>query len=398
MELPLTSEGKIDFQAIFSPIPPTRDSFETKEQFAKRLQEFGAKQLQLIEMLNQAALRYDSRVQAGTVQLFKDKYNADTQEFEVNLQPAAWVEKLSLPLISVAKITIAPNEAKALFHEGQIKPLFLIIKQQGEVKTASGFLVGLEKRFELKPVENAQPKVGETFRDKLKDGSLGPEMVQLPAGKFQMGSNDGDSDEKPVHTVSVKSFGLGRYEVAFEEYDKFCEATGRDKPKGKGWGRGRRPVINVSWDDAKAYVKWLSEQTGKDYRLPTEAQWEYACRAGSVGKYSFGDDVNQLGNYGWYDENSGNKTHPVGEKQVNAFGLYDMHGNMWEWLEDVWHENYTGAPSDGSAWISGDNNSHLLRGGSWYSKSDSLRCAERAGDDSTLRYNNWGFRLSRITR
>jgi len=246
------------------------------------------------------------------------------------------------------------------------------------------------------PVEKTPetPKAGQSFRDKLKDGSLGPEMVQIPGGTFQMGSSDGYDDEKPVHTVTVKSFAMGKYEVTLEEYDKFCEATKREKPS--DLGRGKRPVINVNWDDAKAYIKWLSEQTGKDYRLPTEAQWEYACRAGSVGKYSFGDDVNQLGNYGWYHGNSGGKTHPVGEKQANKFGLYDMHGNVWEWLEDVWHENYTGAPVDGSAWVSGGSNIHLLHGGSWAGNDDDLRCADRNSYAATAWGYFRGLRLSRV--
>ncbi len=250
----------------------------------------------------------------------------------------------------------------------------------------------------LLPPEKVTPssKSGQSFRDTLKDGSLGPEFVQIPGGTFQMGSNDGSSDEKPVHTVTVKSFAMGRYEVTFEEYDKFCEATGRSKPDDEGWGRGKRPVINVNWNDAKAYVKWLSKQTGKDYRLPSEAQWEYACRAGSAGKYSFGDDAKQLGNYGWYSSNSENKTHPVGEKQANKFGLYDMHGNVWEWLEDKWHNSYTGAPSDGSAWISSDSNFHLLRGSSWYFDDSLLRCALRYKIDSTGSSHYWGFRFSRV--
>jgi formylglycine-generating enzyme required for sulfatase activity len=255
------------------------------------------------------------------------------------------------------------------------------------------------------PVEKTiEPKASESFRDTLKDGSLGPEFVLIPGGTFQMGSNDGDSDEKPVHTVSLKSFALGKYEVTFEEYDKFCEATGRSKPDDFVWGRGKRPVINVSWNDAKAYVKWLSEQTGKDYRLPSEAQWEYACRAGSTGKYSFGDDVTQLGNYGWYDSNSDGKTHPVGEKQANTFGLYDMHGNVWEWLEDnLYSDDYDGAPSDGSAWIFGDSNfhllrgfTHLLRGGSRSSNDDDLRCTNRNWDVASYWSYEDGFRISRM--
>jgi len=228
-----------------------------------------------------------------------------------------------------------------------------------------------------------EPKAVKSFRDTLKDGSLGPELVQIPGGTFQMGSNEYDN-EKPVHTVTVKSFAMGKYEVTFEEYDKFCEATGQSKPDDEGWGRGRRPVINVSWNDAKAYVKWLSEQTGKDYRLPTEAEWEYACRAGSVGKYSFGDDVSQLRNYGWYRGNSKGETHPVGEKQANKFGLYDMHGNVTEWIEDVYH-------------VSGNSNSHLRRCGSWNLNDYYLRCAYRGMNGTeSWRDDGGGFRFSRV--
>jgi formylglycine-generating enzyme required for sulfatase activity len=270
---------------------------------------------------------------------------------------------------------------------------------------------------------STNPQPSKSFRDRLKDGSLGPEMVWIPAGMFQMGSNNGDSDEKPVHPVSVKSFAMGKYEVKRGEFRNFVEATGYETEAEKGDGcygwtgserkkdssfnwknpgftqDYRHPVVCVSWNDAKAYTKWLSEQTGKEYRLPSEAQWEYACRAGSTGKYSFGDDENQLGNYGWYDdENAGSQTHPVGEKQANKFGLYDMHGNVWEWLEDVWHDNYEGAPSDGSAWTAGgDSNVHLLlHGGSWYNNDNWLRCAFRSTIPATHTYGSRGLRLSRV--
>jgi len=236
-----------------------------------------------------------------------------------------------------------------------------------------------------------------SFRDKLKDGSLGPEMVWIPGGTFKMGSNDGDHDEKPVHTVSLKSFAMGKYEVTFEEYDKFCEATGREKPFDLHGERGKKPVINVYWYDAKAYAEWISKQTGKDYRLPSEARWEYACRAGSSSRYSFGDNAKQLSIYAWYSNNSGDKTHLVGEKQPNNFGLYDMHGNVLEWLEDIWQEDYSDAPTDGSAWISGkDIDFRVLRGGSWYISGDGLSCSNRVWFEATRRNDSWGFRLSRM--
>jgi len=392
VSLPLTKDGKVDFEMIFSPPPPVRDEFETKEEFATRLREFEQYQVQLVETLNRAAAQHDLRVQAGTAQLEKKNYNVDKAEFVVQLTWADWVRQ-RFALDGVARISVGRDMAKGLFEEGQQKPVFVTLQISGDQKTvASGFLAGLGKGINLLM---ATPQVF-VARDKLKDGSLGPELVWIPEGTFQMGSNEGNS-EQPMHTVTVKGFAMGKYEVTFEGYDKFCDATGRSKPDDKGWGRGKRPVINVNWNDAKAYVNWLSEQTGKDYRLPTEAQWEYACRAGSTGKNSFGDDANQLGNYGWYSSNSGSKTHPVGEKQPNKFGLYDMHGNVWEWLEDVWHENYEGAPVDGSAWTSGrDSSEHLLRGGSWGNDDLDLRCAYRDGRDTTFGGSYGGFRISRV--
>jgi len=281
--------------------------------------------------------------------------------------------------------------------------------RESRIQTARELLKKLESlqeipvapRVEVKETPPPQPIVpvyqpGQVFQDTLKDGSLGPKVVWLPKGKFKMGGDGYYDDEKPIHEVTIGyEFGVGQYQVTFAEYDKFCDATKREKPSDVGWGRGNRPVINVNWNDAKAYCDWLSEQTGENYRLLSEAEWEYACRAGSTGKYCFGDDVNQLGNYGWYDKNSGNQTHPVGEKKANKFGLYDMHGNVWEWCEDVWHDNYQGAPVDGSAWMSGDS-LHLLRGGAWFLSDDYLRCAGRSGFDTSNWYGSGGLRISRM--
>lgn len=419
VSLPLTKDGKVDFPALFSPQPPSpppepklveQDTFETKEEFAarkvefergiaartrefsERMQEFEEYRVQLIEVFNQSVAQHDPKVQAGTAYLEKQNYNVNDGIFVINLIWADWMRE-SFALDATAKITAVRDHAKALFEEGQQKPVFVTLQLKGTQKVvSSNFMVGLDREV---PLSMATPQVF-AARDKLKDGSLGPEMVWIPAGTFQMGSNEHDS-EKPVHAVSLKGFALGRYEVTFEEYDKFCEATGREKPKDEGWGRGKRPIINVSWDDTKEYIQWLSEQTGKEYRLPSEAQWEYACRAGSTGKYSFGDDINQLGNYGWYSSNSGGKTHSVGEKQPNKFGLYDMHGNVWEWLEDVWHENYNGASIDGNVWvIGGELNKRIIRGGSWYYKDSYFRCANRYWSDTRSEYFNGGFRLSRM--
>ena len=144
----------------------------------------------------------------------------------------------------------------------------------------------------------------------------------------------------------------------------------------------------------------MSQITGKTYRLPTEAEWEYACRAGTTTRYYFGDDASQLGDYAWYSANSQSKTHPVGQKKPNAWGLYDMSGNVWEWCEDDWHDNYIGAPTDGSAWlINNDNRSHLkcLRGGSWFESPNLCRSAYRSGNLPDGVYNFNGFRVACVS-
>jgi formylglycine-generating enzyme required for sulfatase activity len=260
--------------------------------------------------------------------------------------------------------------------------------------------VGLLRMAEL------EKKPGKVFRDRLKDGSLGPEMVWIPAGRFRMGDIQGGgySSEKPVHSVSVNGFAMGKYEVTFAEYDKFAEATGRKKPDDQGWGRGNRPVINVSWHDATAYAEWLSQQTGKQYRLPTEARWEYAARAGTETKYWWGNTAShEYANYGADECCSGlaegkdrwEYTAPVGSFAPNPFGIYDTVGNVWEWCADSWHSSYKGAPTDGQVFHSGDENYRVLRGGSWFDEPRNARAAFRGRNTSGVRYDNYGFRVVR---
>jgi len=147
-------------------------------------------------------------------------------------------------------------------------------------------------------------------------------------------------DWKPIHPVTLSSFWLGKYPVTFEEYDRFCDATDREKPDDEGWGLGRRPVINVSWDDAQGYCQWLSRQTGKTYRLPTEAEWEFAARGGILSKGFQYAGSNDLGEVAWHKKNSGKKSQLVGEKKPNELGLHDMSGNVSEWCGD-WYEDYS---------------------------------------------------------
>lgn len=254
------------------------------------------------------------------------------------------------------------------------------------------------------------------FRDRLKNGGYGPQMVSMPAGTFTMGSPDSEvrrgADEGPQHTVSLKAFAIGRYEVTFAEYDAFCEATGGEKPDDEGWGRGSRPVINVSWDDARTYAQWLSEQTNTTYRLSTEAEWEYAARAGSRTAYYWGNDIRDACGYAnVYDETSKQliqydwehascrdhfvQTAMVGMFAANAYGLYDMTGNVWEWVSDWYAEDYyVNSPIDNPTGPE-KGVSRVVRGGSWSFDPSNLRSANRYRFDPANRYVSLGFRLAR---
>jgi len=251
------------------------------------------------------------------------------------------------------------------------------------------------------------------FRDPLEDGGEGPAMVRLPGGSFLMGSPDTEpersSEEGPRHRVDIRPFAMGRTEVTFADYDRFAEATGRERPQDNGWGRGDRPVINVSWKDAGDYATWLSDQTGQEYRLPSEAEWEYAARGGTDTPFWTGgcidtDQANYDGNYDY--GGCGAKTGlyrqqplPAGSLPQNPFGLYDVAGNAWEWVADCWHDNYLeGAPADGGAWLEsngGDCARRVLRGGSWLDFPRSLRSAFRYGDTAVVANVYVGFRLAR---
>jgi len=221
------------------------------------------------------------------------------------------------------------------------------------------------------------------------------QMVTVSEGSFRMVGRD-DQDVRDVKFQ--KAFKLAKHEVTFDEYDRFALATGRKPPRDEGWGRGRRPVINVSFKDAADYPEWLSKTSGKVYRLPSEAEWEYAAR--SRGKDEIrADSSNEkdLGKYAWFAANSEGKTHEVGLKERNELGLHDMSGNVWEWVQDCWHNNYKGAPSDGGAWLDkngGQCGGRVFRGGSWGDRPEFLRSSFRVGETAGYRLFNLGFRLA----
>ena len=249
-----------------------------------------------------------------------------------------------------------------------------------------------------------------------------PEMVVVPAGSFMMGSPSSEEgrfgDEGLQHRVTIGSpFAVGVYEVTFAEWDACVRAGGCGgyRPGDEGWGRDRRPVINVSWDDAQGYVRWLSGETGEDYRLLTEAEWEYVARAGTQTARYWGEgESGQCRNGNGYDSTAHaeiaseysepvacsdghERTAPVGSFQPNSLGLYDVPGNVWEWTQDCWKDEYSGAPTDGSAWQSGDCSIRVLRGGSWSNGPGDLRSAFRYRDSAGDRLHSFGFRVSRTT-
>ena len=238
---------------------------------------------------------------------------------------------------------------------------------------------------------------GESFRDFLRSGGLGPEMVVVPAGRFLMGdlSGDGMSRERPVREVTISQpFAIGKYEITFEDYQRFLGPAA--PPGDEGWGRGSRPVINVSWAEAVAYVSWLSAETGQRYRLPSEAEWEYAARAGTTTAFSWGDDGGEnfancasCGSPPW----GGNQSAPVGSFPANPWGLFDMHGNVWEWVRDCANEDYNGAPSDGSAWEAGDCAKRVVRGGAFDFGAKISRSSYRFSLPPDISYA-FGFRVA----
>lgn len=228
---------------------------------------------------------------------------------------------------------------------------------------------------------SASPSAGTV----MKNGS-GMEFAYVPPGSFQMGASNGDQNEQPVHQVTfARGFFIGRYEVTQAQWQK---VMGNNPSKFSACGENC-PVEQVSSDDAQEFIKKLNAQNdGYQYRLPSEAEWEYACRAGTTGDYA--GDLNSMA---WYTTNADYKTHPVGQKQANAWGLYDMHGNVSEWVMDYQHNNYDGAPTDGSEWGKAVSEDLMERGGSWTFDAKRLRSAQRNDAPHDYRWKDIGFRL-----
>jgi len=256
--------------------------------------------------------------------------------------------------------------------------------------------VSPENRIEAPSVQ-ANPLQRPELGDELTETELGMQFVYIEPGHFVMGSPESElnryEDEKQ-HEVQIKSgFWIGKYEVTFGQYDAFAKVTHHARPLDEGWGRGKRPVMNVKWYEAAEFAKWLSRKSGHHYRLPTEAEWEYAARAGTTTAYSWGDNPLDFPDYAWNTTNANSQTHPVGLKKPNPWGLYDMHGNVWEWTASTYAEEYDGSELKGSDFKSRALRS--VRGGAWYFYPKGMRSADRRIYSPWLHWPYIGFRLVR---
>jgi formylglycine-generating enzyme required for sulfatase activity len=257
--------------------------------------------------------------------------------------------------------------------------------------------------YVLKPEAERALKPLANFRECAKDC---PEMIVIPAGGFMMGSprnekgrfNNEDDGSGRQHPVTIaKPFAVSKFDVTFADWDACVSLGGCPQVTDSTFGRETRPVVNVTWDDAQEYVAWFSKMTGQPYRLLTEAEWEYAARAGTKTAYYWGDEIGK-GNAnckGCGSQWDNRQTSPVGSFKPNAFGLYDMAGNVWQWVQDCEQDDYKEAPTDGSAWTSGDCSRVMVRGGSWGDDPEFLRAAYRIGGYTDSRNNDLGFRVGR---
>lgn len=362
-----------------------RGFFEKTPEFQARRD----KAIQTLEMrIKNAAKKVDKTLQAGTVTM--TQYDPDKELLSVDVSWEPEVEKVlkDITKIKQGSIQIGTGVAKSIFGQQATQPLFVTVmwdENSLSLQKASVFVDG--KFF---------PLLGSSFRD----CNHCPEMVWIPAmDNFTIGSPSNEkgrgSNETQKSGIQMMRFAIGKYEVTFAEYDRFAEATGLAKPNDQGWGRDNRPVINVSWLDAGAYAKWLSEQTGYTYRLPTEAEWEYAARGRTQTVYWWGNKVkqNNANCDGCGSRWDKKQTGSVGSFSANVYGLYDVHGNVWEWTCSAYTERYNGAEShcDGS-----NEGRRVLRGGSWYDLPTILRAASRGRKSLDSTFSNYGFRLVRL--
>ncbi len=312
-------------------------------------------------------------------------------------------------IIFVATIILAIDtqpRARAQGTPGGIDALIADIKAKSAALVAADRprldALSREQRLAAPPVIWRVPGTLSEFRD----CALCPPMVVIPAGDFTMGSPPAEQGAEAQHRVTIAaSLAVGKFEITFDEWDA-CVADGGCggyRPEDEGWGRGTSPVINISWDDASAYAAWLARKTGRPYRLLSEAEWEYAARAGTTTMFATGDRITPArANHNGSTDGAGPsevnrmRTLPVGSFPPNAFGLHDMPGNVSEWVADCWHDDYTAdAPADGTAWLEGRCGGRVVRGGSWEDSAAELRSAAHTGGGRRDRFYTDGIRVAR---
>ncbi len=326
-------------------------------------------------VLPEEAKRFEGRAQFA----FKNaKSSSDyldvAREYEKAIAVAPWVPGYYADLCTI-------YEKAAKYAEAKKSCEFFLVSSPSAQDASD-----VRKRIAGLEFATEKMRPGKVFRDCTDC----PEMVIIPPGSFEMGATNGEADEKPTHRVSLaQAFALGKTEITQAQWHA---VMGNNPSRSKDCG-DTCPVDKVSWNDAQAYIRKLNAKTGKRYRLPSEAEWEYACRADGRQEYCGSDNLDSVG---WYYKNSGSGIRPVAGKQPNAFGLYDMSGNVWEWVEDSYHGDYNGAPTDGSAW-QGDGATRVLRGGSQNSGPQFVRAAHRVRSEPANRsVRGLGFRVARM--
>lgn len=291
-----------------------------------------------------------------------------------------------------------PPEGKPKGHMGAITGWFAAVTERltgKESQSLPDVAIPKTEAIIRLPIRRGPGKGTERAKDRVSERG-GCELVHVPGGRFTMGSTEGEQgrqdNEWPAHEVAVRSLYLSRYPVTNEEYGRFLKDCGARKPDqwaDPQFNRPRQPVVGVNWEEAKRFAEWAGG------RLPSEAEWEYACRAGKKTPFCSGDEEPHLARVGWYRGNSGDRLHEVGEKDPNVFGLYDMHGNIWEWCEDDWHGSYEGAPKDGSAWVDKTRGSaRVARGGAFLNPPAVCRSAFRFKAVAVGRNKVLGFRVA----
>ena len=366
-------------------------------------QDLEQKRIRLALLTNQCDARVQSDITSDAGALAC--YRRILEEFPGNEDATAAIQNIEADFLATARVALDNEDVKGAQETmAKLQKANLAPSEWPELEA------------KLKEVNEKRLRPGRQVEDALKDGAAGPTMVVIPAGQFMMGCSKGPDcgiEKQPAHRVFIDDpFLISRHEVSFAQYDRFAKSTDRPLPEDAGWGRGERPVINVSHADAVAYTAWLSEQTGEQYRLPSEAEWEYAARANSQNKYFFGDDDGQLCQYAnladastdldWRNplckDGAAQETAKVASYAANTWGVHDAIGNVWEWVADCWHENYTGAPGSMRPWLdvgNGDCQRRVIRGGSWYDGPKLAYAADRTWAATTGKEELVGFRVVR---